>query len=150
MPNPFLSDPKSRLQSWKRLRETLQAQSNAVDQIDMCVQFFKQAGFENYYLDWDKHSDWPGAWDLIWNNNFCPSSLSLAVAYTLLLAAPGTFENLSLRLILDRTNSIQKIIVDWDDWWINYNYLDRTDKNKLKTSVTLNQWIYQNKSWQQQ
>lgn len=150
MTNPFLVDGTTRLQHWKLVRHEISQMTDHLQGVDACLQFFKQAGFENYYLDWDKYQTWPGAWDLMYGNHFCPSGLSLGIAYTLLLASPETFDNLTLCLILDRTNSIQKIVVDWNNWLINYDYLDRVDKNTLKTSLTLNRWTYQDKSWHQQ
>lgn len=147
MTNPFISDGKTRLQNWKLVRQHISQLQDPQEQIHTCVAFWKQAGFENYYLDWDKCENWPGAWDLLWDNHFCPSGLSLGIAYTLLMSSPENFDNLRLSLILDRTHSIQKIVVDWHQWYINVNYLDIVDKNKLKTSLTLNKWVYRDKAW---
>jgi len=150
MNNPFLADGTTRLQQWKLVRQEISQLTDPILQIDTCLAFFKQAGLENYYLDWDQCQSWPAAWDLMWDNHFCPSGLSLAVAYTLMLCAPETFEPLRLSLVLDRHQGVHKIVVDWNNWYINYNYLDRIAKPQLKTSLTLNEWIYSNKSWHQQ
>lgn len=147
MNNPFISDAKTRLNNWKLVRQDISQIQDPEEKINKCLTFWKQAGFENYYLDWDKCENWPGPWDLLWDNHFCPSALSLGIAYTLIMSSADTFDGLCLKLIMDRTHSIQKIVVDWDKWWINVNYLDIIDKNKLKTSLTLNKWVYIDKAW---
>lgn len=148
MTNPFVCDPRTRLLEWKNVRLQIAQLTDPLAQIQCCLNFWKQAGIENYYLDWDNCEQWPGAWDLLWQNHFCPSGLSLGVAYTLVISDPRIFDNICLNLILDRTASIHKIVVDWNNWYINAYYLDCLDKTHLPTSLSLNKWIYKNKSWQ--
>jgi hypothetical protein len=145
--NPFLSDYKTRLAAWKKCRAEIASQHDTVLQIDLCLQFWKQAPIQNNILNWDDCTVWPTSWEQLENNDYCTSSHSLAVANTLVLGDPSRYQNLSLRLITDRQNSVQKIVVYTQGWILNYGYLDKTSENSLQHVHTNNIWKWAGKQW---
>ena len=147
--NPFLLSRSQRTAEWKNLRAEIAAQPSVDAKIDLCLAFWRQAGFENRVLDWDNCSTWPNPWELIYSNRYCTSSHSLGIAYTLMLADPITFEDLQLRLINDRDHSIEKIVCDTHGYLLNHGFVDRVARNSLKAIYTQARWHWIDKKWQQ-
>jgi len=148
--NPFVMDAKYRLSAWKSCRAEIAAQTDVDAQLDVCLKFWQQAPLENHILNWDDCTTWPSAWELLDDNSYCTSGHSLGVAYTLIWAAPDQYSDLSLRLITDRANSVQKIMVYTQGWVLNSGYLDKTSENSLQHVHTHSIWKWTGKLWQPQ
>jgi hypothetical protein len=145
--NPFLTIPEKRLKAWKNTRQAVTECADNIQKIQSVLDFWKQAPLENRILDWDNSNSWPSPWELLTNNHYCESTHSLGIAYTLLLASPELFSNLSLDLINDRNNSIQKIVVNWDGYYLNHGYMDIKAKHELTNIQTQNRWTWDGKKW---
>lgn len=146
--NPFLSDYKTRLKHWKLLREQIFLETDLDAKIDLCLKFWRQAPEESVRINWDDATDWPGAWDLLNDNSYCPSCHSLGIAYTLMLADPDTFPNVQLKLIWDIQNSVQRIVAHTHTYYLNWGYVDKTHADRLKHVIIQNTWEWHNKQWQ--
>ena len=144
--NPFILDTKSRVEDWKKLRKDVSSEELVETKIQKTLQFWKQAPLENPLLDWDNSKDWPNPWELLHNNRFCESTLSLAVAYTLIMS-DQIFSNITLILATDRKNHIQKIMVEYEDLIINYGWLDVNQRTILDNSHIHTRWKYDGKKW---
>lgn len=149
MINPFLLDQKSRLRAWQTVRQQIKQEQDDETQIDLALNFWKQASFENHVLNWDDCEHWPGPWELIYSNSYCPSSHSLGVAYTLLLS-DSKFDNIQLRLIDDKQYHIQKIVAVWKDWVLNHGHVDKKATSRLQNCYTQARWIWDGRRWNQQ
>ena len=147
MINPFIIDPKSRLAAWKQVRIDVQKSNNIEEKINVALKFWRMAPLENPILDWDDSSKWPTPWELIHNNHFCDSTLSLALAYTLVLSDPESFSDIKLLLITDRLNHIQKIIVKTNNIILNYGWLDSSPSTILSTVNIHDMWKFDGKKW---
>ena len=147
MINPFITDPKTRLAAWKQARIDIQYTDIVQQKIDITLQFWKMAPLENPLLDWDDSSKWPTPWELIHNNHFCDSTLSVAVAYTLVLSDAETFSDIKLMLVTDRPNHVQKIMVKTNDVILNYGWLDVNPSIILSSATINNRWKFDGKKW---
>jgi hypothetical protein len=145
--NPFVIDPKTRLAAWKDLRKQIISSENTEEKINLALQFWKMAPLQNNVLDWDKCENWPTPWELLNDNRFCDSTLSLAVAYTLLLSDPETFADAKLILVTDRINHVQKIMVKTNNVVLNYGWLDVNQLEILKKLQTHTRWSFDGKQW---
>ena len=148
MHNQFIMDAKYRLASWKQTRDQIQQAPGVDDKIDIALAWWKHAPLQNRVLDWDAHTTWPAPWDLIHQNEYCTSAHSLGIAYTLMLADPGTFADLQLVLAWDRTQAIQKIAVLTQGYYLNLGFVDKTPVNTVKSIINQNTWVWVNRQWQ--
>jgi len=146
--NPFLQSREQRSAAWKQTRAEVHAAQSVEHKIDICLIFWRQASIQNRLLDWDNCHTWPNPWELIYNNNYCPSSTSLGIAYTLLLGDPATFDDLVLKLITDRANCVQKIVCSTHGYCLNHGFVDRIPNNSLKETLTHSRWKWTNNKWQ--
>lgn len=148
--NPFLLDPRSRLLSWKELRTAIAGEESPVDKIHLALSFWKQAPIENPLIDWDNAQKWPTPWELLHNNRFCEGALTLGVAYTLILSNPEQFQDLTLLLITDRENHVQKIVAKTHGYILNYGWLDRNPMTVISNCQIHSRWNFDGKCWQAQ
>lgn len=145
--NIFTQDYATRLAAWKACRCEIMSAQDINDKIDVCLKFWRLAPIQNPLLNWDNSMTWPTAWELLHDNCYCTSSHSLGIALTLVWADPITFKNVSLDLITDREFSIQKIVVNWDSWYLNHGHVDKIAKNTLKSIHTHERWHWTQKQW---
>lgn len=146
--NPFISDYPTRSQAWKQVRDQVAHTGVITDKLDTCLKFWRQAPEEHVRINWDDASTWPGAWELIHDNAYCASSVSLGIAYTLLLADAVTFNDVTLRLLWDKPNHMQRVVVHTQGWYLNWGYVDRQPESQLKHVLTQDTWCWQQKQWQ--
>lgn len=149
MINPFVLDYPSRLAAWKACRQQIQSHTTLEQQLDTCLEFWRQAPLENHLLNWDDAPGWPTAWEMLSNNCYCTSTHSLGIAYTLMLAVPELENQIHLKLITDKLNCVQKIVVQVQDWILNYGFVDKTPVDRLQHVHTSATWRYTGKQWQQ-
>jgi len=145
--NPFVLDPRSRLSAWKELRTQIQAVEFLDDKVQLTLTFWKQAPIENPILDWDNSSRWPTPWELLNNNRFCESTLSLAVAMTLVMSEPSLFEDIELLLITDRRHHVQKVVARLPECVLNYGWLDIHPRDILQGCSLHRLWTYDGRQW---
>ena len=147
MINPFIIDPKARVAAWKKIRIDIQSIDIIQQKIDIALKFWRMAPLENPLLDWDDCSKWPTPWELLHNNRFCDSTLSVALGYTLVMSDPETFSDIRLLLITDRSNHVQKIIVKTNDIVLNYGWLDSNPATVLSSANIQDRWKFDGKKW---
>jgi hypothetical protein len=147
MHNPFLTDTKHRITSWKNLREQIQQAEHVDHKLDLTLSWWKQAPLQNRVLDWDHAHTWPDPWQLLHDNEYCASAHSLGVAHTLMLADPITFPNVQLKLLWDKPNSLQRIVAHTHTYYLNWGHVDKTPQDVLQHVWIQNIWEYHNKQW---
>lgn len=123
------------------------ASETLLEKIQLTLTFWKGAPLENPLLDWDNCANWPSPWELINDNRFCDSTLSLAVANTLVMADPDNFKDAQLALITDRENHVQKIVVITHDRVLNLGWLDVTPREAIKQAHINRRWKHDGKIW---
>ena len=145
--NPFVLDPRSRLTAWKGLRTQIQEVKSVDEKVQLTLNFWKQAPIENHILDWDNSDRWPTPWELLNDNNFCESTLSLAVAMTLIMSSPEEFGGIKLLLITDRRHHVQKVVAGLPESVLNYGWLDVHPRDILQGCSVHRQWTYNGRQW---
>jgi len=148
--NPFIQDARSRLRAWKQLRHAIQAQQDPQQQIQITLEFWRQAPLERPLIDWDHCENWPTAWELLHNNRFCESSLSLAVALSLLYSDVAGWDQTQLVLITDRQHHVQKIVVQTPWALLNHGWLDIRPVADLQQMHINRKWSWNNNTWNEQ
>jgi len=130
------------LKSWKNLRANLTADLPDMLQLQEVVDFWSHAPISVRVLDWDDCASWPTAWNLIYQNKFDESAVSLGMFYTLIYAADGRWnaDRLQLQLITDRRRCLQSIVLEVDSsWWLNLEYKQVVDKKMSNMEHTVQQ-----------
>jgi hypothetical protein len=145
--NPFVLDSRSLMTAWKNCRNSVRLCDSSLMAMETCLNFWKGAPLENHHLDWDNSSSWPKPWDLINTNRFCASTLSLAVAWTLVLADAERFDDVDLLLITNKTAHVQKIVVRTGAVILNHGWLDLQSREILKQCHTHKKWVFNGKIW---
>jgi hypothetical protein len=87
-----------RLSLWKKLREDIE-ELLFYEQLQKIALFFSTAPFGSRTIDYYSPSDWPTPWEILFYGDFCASSISLLIFYTLFLL-PGN-KNIELILVND-------------------------------------------------
>lgn len=130
------------LKSWKNLRANLTAELSDADQLQAVAKFWSHAPLSVRVLDWDDCASWPTAWNLIYQNKFDESAVSLGMFYSLIYAGDGRWNpnRLQLQLITDRRRCLQSIILEVDGrWCLNLEYNQVVDKQSSKMEHTVQQ-----------
>src|SRR5271165_2105087 len=76
-----------RLSLWKKMRDNIKAFS-LEEQLIEIARFFQEMPFGSRTLDYYSPLQWPTPWEILFYGEFCLSSISLLIFYTLLLS-PG-------------------------------------------------------------
>jgi hypothetical protein len=145
--NPFMADYKTRQHAWKQVRDHIQQATDLHHKLDITLKFWSQAPEESVRINWDDCASWPDPWELMHENAYCVSCHSLGIAYTLQLADPVTFNDVSLRLLWDKPNARQRIVVHTHDHYLNWYHVDKLPVHQLKTAITQNVWHWQHRQW---
>jgi len=116
MHNPFINGHKHLTTAWKTLRAELTTDATDTEQLDRVAKFWSLAPLTTRVLDWDNPTNWPDAWNLMYQNNFDESAVSLGMFYSLIYATDNRWnaDRLQLQLITHRQKSFQSIILEID------------------------------------
>lgn len=144
--NIFQLDYETRLTNWSELRNQLkncsiQEQCIAVDN------FWQQVPIQNHYLHPDFADQWPGPWDLIYENLYCPYGRALGMIYTLLLLGTKNIE--LVEAIDDNAVDVVLVLVDNAKYILNYwpdMVLNTSLENfKVKKNIDISEIIEKNR-----
>ena len=117
MINIFLLDYPSRLLEWHNLRETLKQS----DLSTICIEvdkFWQRAPLSAHYLHPADTVDWPGPWELIYDNNYCYYARGLGMVYTLMLLGVKDIDFVDA--IDDNSENVCLVLVDNAKYVLNY------------------------------
>jgi hypothetical protein len=107
---------EERLRLWKKLREDSKELSTE-EQLDNIAKFCSKMPFGSRTIDYYSPGEWPTPWDILYNGDFCTSSISVLMYYTLMLL-PGV-KKLELWLVEDDDGIYLLPIID-DQFVLNY------------------------------
>jgi hypothetical protein len=137
--NIFQLDYETRLLNWSDLRNQIKNQSLE----DQCVaidKFWQQVPIQNHYLHPDFVDQWPGPWDLIYENLYCPYARALGMIYTLLFTGTKNVELVeatddnAVDVVLVLVNDAKYILNYWPDMVLNISLQNFTVKSKIDIS----------------
>ena len=129
--NTFQSSYDNRLQSWYNLRN----QIKNFDLAQKCVEidkWWQRAPLVNHYLHPIDLPTWPGPWELLVENTYCPLARGLGMCYTLLLM---DITDIEFVLAKDIDGDEIPLVIVQDTYVLNY--WPNTVQNNKTTDFTL-------------
>ena len=115
--NIFQLNYEQRLKHWHQLRNNLLDK----DTKTICIEidrFWQSCPTVNHYLHTDFTDEWPGPWELIYENNYCRYGRALGMIYTLLLL--GVTDIDLVDAIDDNSEDVVLVMVDHAKYIMNY------------------------------
>jgi hypothetical protein len=143
--NVFQLNYDSRLQHWYDLRQKLQHADTATKCIEI-DKWWQSAPLVNYYLHPHEIDTWPGPWELLNDNEYCPLARGLGMIYTLLLTGVtdvdfciGKDDN-DEDVALVTVDNAKYVLNYWPDMVVNINLTNfkitnSLDLNKIKIKL---------------
>ena len=120
---PYLLSAKERTRHWRDLRLSLSEQETDEEQLLKVAKYWQQFPISKYYLDVDRPKYWPSPWEILFDGDYCRSSLAYLMKQTLVMGDIRWNDNrLSLMLIDDRIKSDIFIVLVADNKYVaNYS-----------------------------
>ena len=135
MNNPCLLSPPERLQDWRRFRETLELYSFTDMVTESVIDWWSSLPYTLRAIDIYDSKQWPTPWELVYYGDYCKSSISLGIAYTLCLIGNDWRKRIKLLLIDDNGLDIFLSVLLDDKYLINYNYKEIIEFDSLDVKV---------------
>ena len=131
---------KTRLLSWKHLREKLEQSSKPLEEV---TDYFLNLPKVKFYTDPYDQTTWPTPWELIDENEYCQFNTILGICYTLQLTE--RFKNVqpTINVAIDKINKTVYYLLFVDDKvygyspdeWISASQLPKTLKVQKKYTM---------------
>lgn len=115
--NDFQLNYEVRLKNWHDLRDRLVD----VDIKEKCIEidkFWQQCPLSSHYLHPVDIENWPGPWELIFENNYCVYARALGMVYTLLLLGVEDVDLVDAKD--DNNEDVVLVLVDHAKYILNY------------------------------
>jgi hypothetical protein len=122
--NIFQGNYEPRLQSWYDLRQEVKD----IDRKSQCIKiddWWQKCPLVNHYLHPDFTQEWPGPWELLVENNYCPYARALGMIYTLFMLGikdidlVDAIDNNSEDVVLVLVDNAKYIMNYWPDTVVN-------------------------------
>ena len=120
MSNPFLLSPGDRLFHWREFRKSLTGLP-LVQQITHIATYWGHTPIGPIAYDPDNAEGWLTPWELIYNNQWCRSSVAIGIDATLRLAGVDP-DRLRLHLITDKIHGSLLVLIVDDQFVLNYDW----------------------------
>lgn len=143
--NIFQSSYEARLQDWFQLRASVI--NLPIEQRCIIIdEWWQHAPLVNHYLHPHEIDTWPGPWELLNDNEYCPLARGLGMIYTLLLTGVtdvdfciGKDDN-DEDVALVMVDNAKYVLNYWPDMVVNINLTNfkitnSLDLNKIKTKL---------------
>ncbi len=122
--------PAERLQDWRKFRETL-----TEDDLDLIIDWWSSLPFTMRAIDIYDSKQWPTPWELVYYGDYCKSSISLGIAYTLCLMDGNWQDRVKLLMIDDNGLDIFLVVLLDDKYLINYGYKEIIEFDSLDVQI---------------
>ncbi len=137
MNNSCLLSPSERLQDWRKFRETLTI-FDSISPERRIIDWWSSLPYTLRSIDIYDSKQWPTPWELVYYGDYCKSSISLGIAYTLCLLEGDWQDRVKLLMIDDNGLDIFLVVLLDDKYLINYGYkeiieFDSADVHVLET-----------------
>lgn len=115
--NIFQLSYNQRLKHWFQLRANI-VDTDIQTQCAEIDKFWQNCPLVNHYLHPDFIEDWPGPWELLSENTYCPYARGLGMIYTLLLLGINDIDFVDA---IDNNNEdVVLVLVDNAKYILNY------------------------------
>lgn len=124
---PYLLSPGERLRHWKIFRSSLDDTLTDEEHLLMTARYWQQYPQVGRYIDPYDPAQWPTPWEMLYENQYCLSSLSYMMEQTLLKSADGRWNSDRLKLLYIDSKELSEefiVLVADNKYVVNYE-LDR-------------------------
>lgn len=115
----FYEKFEHRIAFWHAFRQDLETHPDPFDKV---IQFWNRAPISARSCDPFDQKSWPGAWQLIEENEYCDFSKILAIYYTLSLTDRFHASRFEISVTQDKKNEKLYYLLYIDDVVIGYHY----------------------------
>lgn len=127
--------PSERLRCWQDFRKSI-SQKSFEEALRETQHLWSYAPYVAHYLTTDHVEEWPGPWELLYENYYCDLAKALGIVYTLYLSDHKT-ENMEIRVYNEPSTKDQYNLV-----WIHHgkyvlNFVHDEVVNKKQVSKSL-------------
>lgn len=134
--------PYDRLRLWQDFRHQISAMT-VEEAVKATEHLWSYAPYQKYYLTLDEVKNWPGPWELVFENYYCNLAICLGMLYTLYLSEHKP--QLEIRVYIDPDSMAQynllfveqgKYVLNMEhDTVVNKAHVDKTLKLKKTISI---------------
>ena len=124
---------EERLRLWKKLREDIK-DLPVKEQLDNVAKFCSTMPYGSRTIDYYSPEEWPSPWDILFHGDFCTSSISLLMHYTLTLLPSE--KKLELVLVEDDDGVFLLPIID-DQFVLNYQLGQVSMYSEIQNDITV-------------
>lgn len=125
---------EQRLALWRSFRDSLETSN---DPIQKTIDFFDKAPLVSLAADPYTQSTWPGPWELIQDNFYCPFVKILAICYTLQLTDRFSQSTFEIHITHDKERSSTDYLLFIDDRVVGFKGNTHVHRSELpKTTVS--------------
>lgn len=138
--------PSERLRSWHDFRKEI----NDLDELSAIQKtnhLWCYAPFVNHYLTTDQIDQWPGPWELLYENYYCDLAKALGMLYTLYLSDHKDALDMEIRIYTnpDTKQTHNLVWINQGKYVLNLEYDEVVNKHyidqrlKLKETISIEQ-----------
>lgn len=132
--------PYDRLRLWQDFRHRISAlQLEAA--VKATEHMWSYAPYQKYYLTLDEVKNWPGPWELIFENYYCNLAIALGMLYTLYLSEHKP--QVEIRVYIDPSSMAQYnlLFVEQGKYVLNMEHDAVLNKTQVSSSLKLKKTI---------
>lgn len=133
--------PYNRLRLWQEFRHKISKQSleQAVSETSHLWSF---APYQKYYLTTDQIPNWPGPWELVYDNYYCNLAISLGMLYTLYLSDHRPSMQLKIYEDVNCREQYNLLFVEQGKYVLNMEHDTVLNKTQIKNNLKLKKTIF--------
>jgi len=128
--------PGERLRFWQDFRKTISKKSLG-EAVKDTQHLWSYAPYVAHYLTTDHIEEWPGPWELVYENYYCDLAKALGIVYTLYLSDHKP--ELEIRLYNEPSTKEQYnlVFVDNEKYVLNYIHDEVVNKKQIDSGLKL-------------
>ena len=128
--------PSERLRCWHDFRNSINKE-NFEEAIKQTSHLWSYAPYVNHYLTTDQIDNWPGPWELVYENYYCDLAKALGMLYTIYLSSHQC--ELEIRIYNDPSTKEQYnlVYIDKGKYVLNYVYDEVVNKTQVADNLRL-------------
>ena len=132
--------PSERLRFWHDFRKNI-SQKTLEEAVFDAQHLWSYAPYVAHYLTTDHIEEWPGPWELVYENYYCDLAKALGVVYTLYLSEHKP--ELEIRVYYEPSTKEQYnlVFVDKGKYVLNYVHDEVVNKTQINADLKLSRTI---------
>ena len=132
--------PYERLRSWHDFRKSI-SEKTFEEALKDTQHLWSYAPYQAHYLTTDHLENWPGPWELIYENYYCDLAKALGIVYTLYLSEHKP--ELEIRVYNDPSTKEQYnlVFVEQGKYVLNYIHDEVVNKTQIDKALKLKKTI---------